>query len=39
VREVEPPPLAEVRDQLKQHLEQQRVENHMDDLREKATIE
>ncbi|AUN94873.1 peptidylprolyl isomerase [Pseudazoarcus pumilus] len=38
-REVEPPPIAEVRQELKQHLEQQRVENHMNALREKATIE
>lgn len=38
LRDVAAPPLAELKPQIREFLEQQRIENHMKDLREKATV-
>lgn len=38
VRDTKAPPLAEVKPQLQQRLQQQRVEKHLMELREKATV-
>lgn len=38
LRDIEPPKLDELKPQIREHLEQQRLEKHMMDLRAKATI-
>ena len=39
VRDVQPPPFDEVKPQLQQRLQQQKVERHVLELREKAKVE
>jgi len=39
VRDVQPPPFEEVKPQLQQRLQQQKIERHVLDLREKAKVE
>lgn len=39
LRDVEAPPLDELKEQIREHLEQQRAENHMNDLRTKAKVQ
>ena len=39
VRDVQPPPFEEVKPQLQRRLQQQKIERHVLDLREKAKVE